>query len=77
MELAILSVIPPVSFSTTLAALLGPLSALALGAVLVTFGVLVAGMIGETRDARVLSEVMQRGAVVAFPGRPRNDRAAA
>lgn len=77
MELAILSVIPPVLSSTTLAALLGPLSILALGSVIVTFGVLVAGMVAENRDARALSDVVQRAAVVPFPGRTRNDRAAA
>jgi len=77
MELAILSVIPPVLSSTTLAALLGPLSVLALGSVIVAFGVLIVGMVAENRDARAMSDVVQRAALVAFPGRPRNDRAAA
>ena len=77
MELAILSVIPPVLSSTTLAGLLGPFSMLALGTVIVTFGVLVAGMIGENRDARTMAGVLAPAAVVPFPGRPGGNRAAA
>ncbi len=77
MELAILSAIPPVLSSTTLAALLGPLSILALASVIVAFGVLVAGMVAENRDARSMSDGLRHAAVVPFPGRSRNDRAAA
>lgn len=77
MELAILSTIPPVLSGTTLAGLLGPLSVLALGAVIVTLGVLVAGMIAEGREARAMAEALERAAVVTFPGRARGDRAAA
>jgi len=77
MELTILSAIPPVLTSTTLAGLLGPLSVLALGAVLVTLGILVAGMVVESREARAMAAALERAAVVTFPGRPRGDRAAA
>jgi len=72
---ATLSVMPSMLPSATLAALLGPLSGVALVATGVAFVGLIIGMVVEHRDARALRAMTAD--VVPFPGRPGNDRAAA
>jgi hypothetical protein len=77
MTIATLSVIPSTLFSTTMAGLLGPLSILALGAVGVALGVLVFGLLAESRDLQMLARISRAGYLVALPNRCRDDRAAA
>ena len=72
-----MSVIPSTLFSTTMAGLLGPLSFLALVAVGVALGVLVFGLLMESRDLQMLARIPRAGDVVAFPNGCRNGRAAA
>ena len=77
MTTATLSVIPSALFGSTIAGLLGPLSVLALLAVGVAFGALLAGLVAENRDAQTTGEMARTADVVPFRGRPRDSRAAA